>query len=1514
MVSRRYSKLLCNALVSTSVPALSIASGLVVITPEKAHAVCTLIGNVIDCSGTIAGGFSNTGPQNVLIVDNLTTDIDGIGLRMTNNNGSDVMFTADLPPFSIDLNPGDVRGQRTGFNIITQGAISGTLNGNLTGQTSAMINDTGTTGTSSTNQFGALGFDAGGDIDVTHTGFIDVTQPDITRNGTSRSDVGSGRFGAVRTESDTGDILVTNTGYITIEGGDRTANVTNTTSGTAGARASRFTNLVSETYGIFAQGNGDYMLDQTGDIKVTSGNSNANASTEDNIADARTSFAATVGVGLPAFTTLNGVSNPNLPRFEEIDIDITGNIDVTGGDISSTATSTSTGPMQSIGTAIAEAGFFTRDEAFGVSVGSDFTPTGTSVSVNIDGDVTVAGGSSTAMATASLGGMGETAGLADADADGQSANGVILRSEVSGPSILNIAGNVNVTGGDAIAFATGGADGEVDFNTLYSDLPDFDSPPASRAFGGLVDGVIGRVGNGSSINIDGTVNVKGGDAMATFTGTGEGIFSTATGAQSLGVAVAFEDGIPNETFTFDTDINVTGASATATGNGAGIRVSAQARAGTGLSIAHLGDNTFIYEGDITLTGSDATANATGGAEISSVNGSFGLGINNSTFGDGVTGTLINRGTINVTGGNAIANGTLADDVFRSSGGSAFGINTDAFSDGSTGRVFHEGTINVTAGAGPDTRGTAVGILAGDEFADFGPGEVRTEVVVSGTINTDGDSQEIFSGVRDGLSGGVVAATLDTTSVAVDGGTINTTGTGSNGIGITARESTVDIINGGSVTASGTNGAGIEIFSQHTNNFSLGNAFNSATSTISIDASSSVTSTNFVGILDAGTNSLGSFGGTRSMPNPELFEDQANFTTVDLAGTVTGGNGTAIDLSTGEDRLIMRSTGTANGDVDLGDGNDRFAFEDGFTVTGILDGGAGDDIIEADVAMGDTRTLDVEPLPLANFEIIEKEGQGTLNIAGATITDQLLLQANGGLSQVLTDQMNLSADVASGAYLTSQTTLANVTNGGTLSVGTMTNGDISTLGVTDNLVLETTGTLNVDIQRPNLADLIDVDGMTTLGGTLNVNALGMLDAFVVGDEFIIIESAGGVDGAFLAIMDNLPDLNIVANVVPDGMTAENVVLGLTMGDPSDKSIHPNALQAGAEAGRAFSALLRDRIKGDSAAGGAGNNAGNGATFGLSQLALSYGDEIEGDTNDGFATRQALGATFDNTLGIFFWMAGFGSFRDVEGTAAATGYDAYIGGVAFGIENVSFNSDALVTFGLAGGYSYAGVDNGASSADIDSWHIGAYGEAEFDDWRLAGTLSYSFQDYDLDRVVPVPPAFVTANGEADGHVFAGSLEVSRNLVDEAGLDGHLTYFAPFARIEHVIAERNGFTETGAGVLNLTVGNDDFDRSFSTLGLQMAAEHTAANGIAVRSSLEIGWEHAFNDTRAVSNSIIAGVAGAAFTSPGAAEDRDRLALGLGIEMQLTEGLSAVINYDGTYGSGFSDHRGSGSLTFRF
>ena len=224
---------------------------------SPAYANCNedMSGETLICDGDLSDiPFISSDTVSEIIFTGVTEDIGARGFRFLNNEAVDVTFDTSAEPINIVLDPPatNVANQRTGFHIITDGAITGNFTGNLSGviEQSQTSNDDNL----AFANFGALGLEAGSDIDLTLNGNIDVERGAIRQTGNSRQDVFSNRFAALRAESDAGDITITSTGDIAIDGGERIVETINSTEGTAGARAIQFTNEVSEAHGVFAQG------------------------------------------------------------------------------------------------------------------------------------------------------------------------------------------------------------------------------------------------------------------------------------------------------------------------------------------------------------------------------------------------------------------------------------------------------------------------------------------------------------------------------------------------------------------------------------------------------------------------------------------------------------------------------------------------------------------------------------------------------------------------------------------------------------------------------------------------------------------------------------------------------------------------------------------------------------------------------------------------------------------------------------------------------------------------------------------------------------------------------------------------------------------------------------------------------------------------------------------------------------------------------------------------------------
>jgi outer membrane autotransporter protein len=134
------------------------------------------------------------------------------------------------------------------------------------------------------------------------------------------------------------------------------------------------------------------------------------------------------------------------------------------------------------------------------------------------------------------------------------------------------------------------------------------------------------------------------------------------------------------------------------------------------------------------------------------------------------------------------------------------------------------------------------------------------------------------------------------------------------------------------------------------------------------------------------------------------------------------------------------------------------------------------------------------------------------------------------------------------------------------------------------------------------------------------------------------------------------------------------------------------------------------------------------------------------------------------------------------------------------------------GIAGGYGSERVQRGISG-DIETWMGGAYGYYVDGPIHVGAQFTYGNSNYDTERALPT--LFRTAGANFNGHTTAGKLEGGYSW-PVMGTMGTIT---PFAAIEFRKVVAQGFTETGAGGLNLIVQGKDESITSPQLGVRWA-----------------------------------------------------------------------------------------------
>lgn len=933
---------------------------------------------------------------------------------------------------------------------------------------------------------------------------------------------------------------------------------------------------------------------------------------------------------------------------------------------------------------------------------------------------------------------------------------------------------------------------------------------------------------------------------------------TTQGLDSDGVWVAAEAQVPIDSAT----INANGTITTTGDDASGIWVSTLEGDSFDDGLSESGNDTLAGVADITLAGSIMTSGES----------AYGIGAE----GTGMTIMVDAAGSIDTTGDDG-------DGIWLDYGDSIF-----SGGDILDGTVVVDGSILTT---GSDAQGIWVdrtGLAIGGTTIDVG-GSIRTDGLTSHGISVFYGSDTLGNG--GGEDGGASTGTITVS------GTIDVRGVGADGIRVyldNGASTNITVEAGGEVLAAGVDDQAIYLTSD------VG-ATGTASAALSV----------------AGASETAARANVFSQNGIAIAEGDGGFTllvidtVLTIAGNVETGvmDGLAIDLSTGDDIVTLSSGGTIVGGIVLGSGSDVITVAGSIVsntidaintgtgddtvivlptaaITGGVDLGSGTDVLAFDGAAGTTGTVELlaSTVPFAvGVERTEKRGEGTWIFEGSDVPRDANIAPTfvlNGTAVIRSQILGTATTNGPAGRIIGSGGLGSLINEGTFAPG---EDGVGTFTIAGDLTLQSTSVLEIDITAGGMADLIEVGDDAVLGGTLAVNGVLYPTGFPNQQDYVILTAAETVTGTFASVTDNLPDVDVTV-----AYSDTDVTISYDKGqDLSDKSIQANTVQSGLIDGRLFAETLRRR--------GVLLGASSGFVDARGQQVAQNGGP------DGLASGGKRYAV---------WGAAMGAIADVASNPGQTGYDIATGGIATGIDGFIPLDDGVVRVGAAIGFSAGDIDNDTSGADVNSWHLGAHVVYENDNLGLSAAASYGFQNYDIDRVIALVGApSVTATGEADGSVFSLSVGARYTVYESDSLK-----VSPIAHIEHLSAKRNAYSESGAGILDLNVDAERFDRTFLGAGVRLEAESEGAGGITYRPQLDLMYEHAFGDRTAVVNSQAANLQNIAFTTRGGDQSRNQVAVGAGVAMEITDRVSAHIRYDGNYADGFTSHRGSAGVSVAF
>ena len=272
----------------------------------------------------------------------------------------------------------------------------------------------------------------------------------------------------------------------------------------------------------------------------------------------------------------------------------------------------------------------------------------------------------------------------------------------------------------------------------------------------------------------------------------------------------------------------------------------------------------------------------------------------------------------------------------------------------------------------------------------------------------------------------------------------------------------------------------------------------------------------------------------------------------------------------------------------------------------------------------------------------------------------------------------------------------------------------------------------------------------------------------------------------------------------------------------------------------------------------------------------------------------------------WAKLFGAHGDQTSQDNFAGFGVNTWGMTVGADSL-LESKWVV----GGALSYAKTDVGmrdfrtGDSTGIQTYQAMAYASRNFGAWYLDSMAAYAYQRYDSIRNT-------TVSGTASGS-FGGDQIAARVLAGHPIPLTSKTTVTPLAGLEWQHLDQNGYTETGAGALSLSVQGRSAERLRSTLGAKLETAMELSDGTKLKPSVHAAWMYDFKNSGVDTTATFVG-GGPAFVTPGQALARNSFNVGAALAIQRSRNFTLTLQVDGEKSTGFTSYAGQAVGQWRF
>jgi autotransporter-associated beta strand protein len=536
--------------------------------------------------------------------------------------------------------------------------------------------------------------------------------------------------------------------------------------------------------------------------------------------------------------------------------------------------------------------------------------------------------------------------------------------------------------------------------------------------------------------------------------------------------------------------------------------------------------------------------------------------------------------------------------------------------------------------------------------------------------------------------------------------------------------------------------------------------------------------------------------------------------------------------------------------------------------------------------------------------------GTFENAGTitgSVSNMGAFTGNGTIGGNFSNMGNLSGTGTIGGALSSS---------GMLAPGN----SIGTLTVAGNFTQAASGIYSVEVGGAGQSDLISVGGTASLGGAVSVYAQPGT-TFAPSTTYRILSAAGGVSGTFASVNELYPFL--LSSLSYD---TNNAYLTLDIGGFASVAATPmqaavgavldaNVTNASGDFATVLGALAFSTTSTAQAQAALQQLSGNnyaGFSSVMVQGAQLFMNNFAGQTgggsgNDGSVGRVALAEACDvacDTAAPALWSAWGGAL----GGLGTIGASQPTGGVTYNVGGFAAGLDRLVTpttrMGVTTGYSTGTqwVSGFAGQGRTDTFNVGLYGNYAQGPVYADALAGYAYSWNQMWRPISLPGLQPrTALGQTGANQWYGQLEAGWRFDIGTAANAFVT---PFARLQGYTGTQNGFTETGAQSLNLTVAQQTTNSLRSVIGAQLGGSLDLGWRERLALQLRLGWSHEYADVSRPVSATLAGAPGMPFTTYGISPQRDGAVVGFAANTALADATNLYLRYEATVAGQDSAH----------